>query len=94
MISPVGENWESYEKAHFTESEITEADLIVQIVGEIIKARHEKDISQRELESISGIKQSVIARMETGKTDPQLSTIVKVLASLGKKLAIVSIKNK
>jgi len=90
-MSPVGESWESYEKKHFSENEIVEADLMVQVVGEIIKARQEKNISQRDLEMISGVRQSVIARMEKGITDPQLSTIVKVLASLGKKLTIAPI---
>ncbi|MCI8978360.1 MAG: helix-turn-helix domain-containing protein [Lachnospiraceae bacterium] len=45
-------------------------------------------ISQRELEDMAGVKQSVIARMESGKTDPQLSTILKLLVSMGKTLTI------
>ena len=49
-------------------------------------------ISQRELEDMAGGKQSVIARMESGKTDPQLSTILKLLVSMGKTLTIVPLE--
>ena len=65
---------------------------MVKLVGEIIKARKEKHISQRELEDMTGVKQSVIARMESGKTDPQLSTILKLLVFMGKTLTIVPLE--
>lgn len=93
-ISPVGESWSSYRKKHYTSEEIAENDFMVEVIGEIIKARKEKKISQRELEELSGVKQPVIARMESGATDPQLSTIVKILSSLGMKLAIEPIRKK
>ena len=43
---------------------------------------------------MSGVKQPVIARMESGATSPQLETILKVLAPLGKTLAVVPLKSK
>ncbi len=88
-VSPLGENWSSYRKEHFTAEELAENDLMVTLIGEVIRARKEKNISQRELESITGVKQSVIARMESGKTDPQLSTVLKLLTAMGKTLMIV-----
>lgn len=91
-ISPVGESWSEYRKAHYTAEEIAGNDLMVQLVGEVIKTRKENHISQRELEDMTGIKQSVIARMESGKTDPQLSTILKLLVSMGKTLTIVPLE--
>ena len=91
-ISPVGESWSEYRKKHYTAEEIAENDLMVKLVGEVIKTRKEKHISQRELEDITGVKQSVIARMESGKTDPQLSTILKLLVSMGKTLTIVPLE--
>ena len=54
-----------------------------------IDARKKQGISQKKLEELSGVKQPVIARMETGKTAPQLDTVLKILASLGKTLAVV-----
>ena len=72
-----------------TPEEISESNLRVALVGELIKARNEKGISQKKLEELSGVKQPIIARMEKGRTSPQVSTLLKVLAPLGKTLAIV-----
>lgn len=72
-----------------TPEERTESDLRVALIGEIIKARQEKGISQKKLEELSGVKQPVIARMECGTSNPQIDTILKLLAPLGKTLAIV-----
>lgn len=58
------------------------------IIGELINARKEKGISQRELGEMSGVKQPVIARMENGSATPNLNTILKVLAPLGKTLYV------
>lgn len=71
--------------------EIAESNLRVSLIGELIKARQEQGISQKKLEELSGVKQPIIARMEKGSTNPQLSTLLKVLAPLGKTLAIVPI---
>lgn len=88
-ISSVGPTWEAVRQELFTPEEIAESDLRVALIGELIKARQEKGISQKQLEELSGVKQPVIARMEKGYTSPQLDTILKVLAPLGKTLAIV-----
>ncbi|KAB5106953.1 helix-turn-helix transcriptional regulator [Bacteroides thetaiotaomicron] len=81
--------WDDVEKEMFTPEEIAESDLRVALIGELIKARQEKGISQKQLEELSGVKQPVIARMEKGYTSPQLGTILKLLLPLGKTLAIV-----
>ena len=88
-ISPIGTSWDDFEKEIFTPEEIAARELRAELIVELIKARKEKGISQKKLEKLSGVKQPVIARMETGDTNPQLSTILKVLAPLGYKLAIV-----
>ncbi len=94
-ISPEGTDWEDFEKEIFTPEEIAASNLRVALIGEIIKARQERGISQKQLEKLSGVKQPIIARMEKGYTAPQLDTILKVLASLGKTLEIVPLdKNK
>ena len=72
--------------------EIAESDLRVALIGELIKARTEQGISQKKLEELSGVKQPIIARMEKGTTNPQINTLLKVLAPLGKTLAIVPLK--
>mgnify|MGYP000972247821 CR=1 FL=1 len=75
-----------------TPEEISESNLRVALVGELIKARNEKGISQKKLEELSGVKQPIIARMEKGRTSPQVSTLLKILAPLGKTLAIVPLE--
>ena len=73
--------------------EILESDLRVHLIDELVRARNEQGISQKKLEELSGVKQPIIARMETGKTSPQVSTLIKILKPLGKTLAVVPIEN-
>ena len=75
-----------------TPEEIAESNMRVALITELIKARQEQGISQRQLEALSGVKQPQIARMERGDANPQLDTILKVLAPLGKTLAIVPLQ--
>ena len=69
--------------------EIAASNLRVSLIGELIKARQDKGISQKKLGELSGVKQPIIARMERGSSVPQLDTVLKLLAPLGKTLAIV-----
>ena len=89
----IGRSWEDVRKELYTPEEIAESDLRVAIIGELIKARKEQGISQKQLEEISGVKQPVIARMERGVTSPQLDTIIKLLVPLGKTLKIVPLED-
>ena len=91
--SAIGDSWQSVQRELFTPDEIAQSELRVAIIGEIIKARQEKGISQKKLEEITGVKQPVIARMEKGSTSPQLDTILRLLAPLGKTLAVVPIQS-
>ena len=87
-FSPIGHTWDEVRKELFTPQEIAESDLRVAIIGELIKARREQGITQKQLEELSGVRQPVIARMEKG-SNPQLDTVLKVLAPLGKTLSVV-----
>lgn len=84
--------WDDVEKELFTSEEIAESKLRVELIGALISARKEKGLTQRELEELSGVKQPVIARMESGSSIPNLNTILKVLAPLGKTLYIGDLK--
>ena len=87
--NPIGSNWDDFARKTFTADEIAASDLRVAVMNEIIKARQEQGISQKRLEELSGVKQPVIARMESGQTNPQLETLLKILAPLGKTIAVV-----
>lgn len=92
--SSIGHKWSDVREEIFTPEEISESNLRVALIGEIVKARQEKGLSQKKLEELSGVKQPIIARMESGITNPNISTILKVLAPLGKTLDIVDLKTK
>ena len=91
-INPRGSSWDDLEKSLFTPQEIAESEARVAIINEMIKAREEHGITQKQLEAMSGVKQPVISRMEKGTNDPQLSTVLKILSSLGKTIKIVPMK--
>lgn len=88
----IGQDALEFMDSFLTPEEIAESNLRVALIGELIKARQEKGISQRKLEELSGVKQPVIARLEKGLTNPQLDTILKILFPLGKTLEIVPLK--
>lgn len=88
----IGKSWEEVREVLFTPEEIAESNLRVALIGELIKARKEMGLSQKKLEELSGVKQPIIARMEKGITSPQIETVLKVLAPLGKTLAIVPLE--
>ncbi len=70
----IGSNWTDVRNDLFTQEEIAATDLRVAIISKLIRARKELGISQKQLEVLSGVKQPVIARIETGKSTPQLDT--------------------
>ena len=57
--------------------------MLNSIVDRIIKKRKELKISQAKLAEWCGLKQSVIARMETRETIPTISTLEKIMRILG-----------
>jgi predicted XRE-type DNA-binding protein len=88
--------WEDHEKellqkGLISEEEIRESELRVALMSEIIMARKEQNITQQQLEKLSGVRQPVIARMESMTSIPKIDTVMKVLAPLGKTLAVVPI---
>ncbi len=82
--------WDSdYEKQLFTPEEIEENALQAKLIGELISARESQGMTQRDLEKVSGVTQSAIARLEKGVSSPTLDTVFKILIPLGKTLTIV-----
>ncbi len=69
-------------------------DLKVRIVGEMLEARQKAGMTQTELENLTGIKQTFIARFENNKTDPQLTTVLKLLRPLGLTLDVVPLSSR
>ena len=75
-----------------TPEDIAASNARAAIAVELIKARNENKISQRKLEELTGVRKSTITRIENGIHSPSIDTMLKVLAPLGKTLAVVSNK--
>ncbi|MBR3225966.1 MAG: helix-turn-helix domain-containing protein [Atopobiaceae bacterium] len=67
----------------------TEKRRLLKSLSEI---RRESCFSQTRLGDAAGIRQSVISRIEGCEISPQINTLLKLLAPLGKTLAIVDLK--
>lgn len=59
-----------------------------EIVRQIIEARAEQNLTQKQLADRIGMKQSNISRLESGEYNPSLDFLKKVAAGLGKELHI------
>ena len=86
--SSVGDDINEVFDRFFTKEEKTEIDVEVLLMEEMIKARKEKGLTQKELGKLCGLPQSSIARLENGTFSPSINTVTKVLSVLGKRLYI------
>ena len=58
------------------------------IIEEIILARKEKNLTQKDLAELIGTRQSNISRLESGNYNPSLDFLQKVASAMGKKLEV------
>lgn len=63
--------------------DIDEVEALSQIVGAMIEQRHNLKLSQRDLAELCGLPHSSVARIESGKSTPNLSTLLKIFRQLG-----------
>ncbi len=80
--------WNDYKK-HVHEvdpkmaADIDETDARAKIISEMIDQRHNLDLSQRDLAEMCGLPHSSVARIESGKSTPNLNTLLKIFDKLG-----------
>ena len=92
-------NWTDY-KNHVRETnleiakDIDEAEALSKIVGAMIEQRHNLNISQRDLAKLCGLPHSSVARIESGSSSPNLSTLLKIFGQLGLSLSVTPIARK
>ena len=85
--------WNDYKK-HVKDTnpeiakDIDETEAISKIVGAMIEQRHNLNLSQRELAELCGIPHSSVARIESGKSSPNLTTLLKIFKHLGLHLSV------
>ena len=90
-ISPIGEDWNDYQKRAFTKEEIEQSAIRVAIIESIIAARKTAGLTQADLGKMTGISQPVISRLEQGNVHSNIDTLIKILTPLGKTLKIVDV---
>lgn len=92
MNNKLGVPWENIKKELLKDSETyneyKNLEPEYEIIKEIIKARIDQNISQKELAEKVGIKQANISRLESGEYNPSLKFLKKIAKGLGKELHI------
>ena len=66
-------------------------DYYAHIIDSIVKTRKEKGFTQKELAAACGLTQSVIARIESKKSIPTVSTLCKIVYALDSTIQIVDV---
>ena len=64
-------------------------DKEFELIDELLKARSEAKMTQAQVAEAKGVKQSAVARIESGNLDMKYSTLVNYLNAVGKRIAIV-----
>jgi DNA-binding XRE family transcriptional regulator len=59
------------------------------LVSELIKLRRHRQLTQKQLEKVTGIPQSEISRIESGHANPTLATLRVLVRALGGEIRIV-----
>lgn len=59
------------------------------LVSELMKLRRHRKITQKQLEKVSGIPQSEISRIESGRANPTLATLRTLVRALGGEIRIM-----
>lgn len=72
-----------------SQSERAKIEFEVELIGKLIAAREAKGMTQAQLATAAGVKQSAVARLESLKATPQIDTLFKMLTPMGYKLTIV-----
>lgn len=73
-------------KEYIDKNTISEQEF--ELIMEIVRLRLNKNLTQKELSNLTGIPQPNIARFEKNTHSASLTTVIKILNSLGYKLKI------
>ena len=68
-------------------------DIIDSLIKAMVERRHELGLTQRAFAEQCGFSHSAIARMESGRQIPNLTTLAKLLAALGLTIRLVPIED-
>jgi ribosome-binding protein aMBF1 (putative translation factor) len=83
-------NWENFKHTlNLTPEEEELISLEESLIMAVVEAREKSGLTQKQLSELCGVKQSVIARLESAAHSPQINSMIKILKPLGYTLAVV-----
>ena len=74
---------------NFTPEEENIINLEKSLINAVVEAREQSGMTQKQLSELCGIKQPVIARLESAAHSPQINSMIRILKPLGYTLAVV-----
>ena len=85
----MGTNWSDYrESLNLTPEEENIIELEKSLIEAVVLARKESGLTQKQLSELCGVKQPIIARLETATHSPQVDSILRILKPLGYTLKV------
>ena len=69
-------------------NELKKNEAEYKIIEEIILARKERNLTQKDLAELVGTKQSNISRLESGNYNPTIDFLNKIASAIGKQLEV------
>ena len=83
-------NWKDFRATlNLTPEEEEMISLEKALISAVVAAREKSGLTQKQLSEICGVKQPVIARLESAAHSPQINSIIRILKPLGYTLAVV-----
>ena len=83
-------NWKDFRKnLNLTPEEEEIISLEKSLINAVVEAREQNGLTQQQLSELCGIKQPVIARLESAIHSPQINSMIRILKPLGYTLAVV-----
>ena len=83
-------NWKDFRKnLNLTPEEEEIINLEKSLISAVVEAREQSGLTQKQLSELCGVKQPVIARLESAIHSPQINSMIRILKPLGYTLAIV-----
>lgn len=86
------DNWEEIKKTILKDVEVKKMydslEVEYQIIGDMVRLRNKKRITQKQLAKQIGTTQSALSRFEMGDVNPSLDFLKKIASALGTKLIV------
>ena len=88
----LGKTWQDVRKELYTPEEIAASDARVKLAIALSKARKSQGLTQKELSAKTGIRQTVISRLEHGDTATQIDILIRLATAMNMEMQVVPIE--